>query len=85
MRERDPRQWPEPDVFDITRRARGHLSFGFGIHACVGMAVARLEGEAVLSALARHVAAIEPAGEPRRMLNNTLRGLETFPLRLMPA
>jgi 4-methoxybenzoate monooxygenase (O-demethylating) len=82
---RDPRQWPDPDTFDITRRATGHLGFGFGIHACVGMAMARLEGEAVLTALAHHVAAIEPAGEPRRMLNNTLRGLETLPLRLLPA
>ena len=82
---RDPRQWSAPDEFDITRRATGHLAFGVGIHACVGMAVARLEGEALLTALARHVAAIEPAGEPRRMLNNTLRGLETLPLRLVPA
>jgi cytochrome P450 len=81
---RDPRQWENPDVFDISRRAMGHVGFGFGIHACVGMAMARLEGEAILTALARHVASIEPAGEPRRMLNNTLRGLETLPLRLLP-
>jgi 4-methoxybenzoate monooxygenase (O-demethylating) len=86
---RDPRQWstpdhPDPDVFDIGRRAAGHLGFGFGIHACVGMALARLEGEAVLGALARRVRALEPAGEPRRMHNNTLRGLETLPLRLVP-
>jgi cytochrome P450 len=82
---RDPRQWADPDVFDITRRATGHVGFGFGIHACVGMAMARLEGEAILAALARHVTAIDQAGEPRRMLNNTLRGLESLPLRLVPA
>jgi cytochrome P450 len=82
---RDPRQWSDPDVFDVTRRATGHVGFGFGIHACVGMAMARLEGEAVLTALAHRVAAIEPAGQPRRMLNNTLRGLESLPLRLVPA
>jgi cytochrome P450 len=82
---RDPRQWDDPDVFDISRRATGHLGFGYGIHACVGMAMARLEGEAILTALARHVRAIEPVGEPRRMLNNTLRGLESLPLRLVPA
>jgi cytochrome P450 len=81
---RDPRQWPDPDIFDITRRTTGHVGFGFGIHACVGMAMARLEGEAILTAVARHVAAIEPAGTPRRMLNNTLRGLATLPLRLVP-
>ena len=82
---RDPRHWPEPDTFDITRRATGHVGFGFGIHACVGMAMARLEGEAVLAALTRHASAIELTGEPRRMLNNTLRGLETLPVRLVPA
>ncbi len=79
---RDPRRWPDADRFDATRRATGHLGFGFGIHACVGMAMARLEGEAVLTALTRHVSAIEPTGEPRRMLNNTLRGLESLPVRL---
>ena len=82
---RDPRQWTEPDVFDIDRRTTGHVGFGFGIHACVGMAMARLEGEAILTALARNVRAIELTGEPRRMLNNTLRGLETLPMRLLPA
>lgn len=80
-----PRQWPDPDVFDISRRATGHLTFGFGIHVCLGMAFARMEGEAVLTALARRARGIETAGEPRRMLNNSLRGLETLPLRLLPA
>ncbi|WP_232664745.1 cytochrome P450 [Pseudonocardia sp. TRM90224] len=79
---RDPRQWESPDTFDISRRATGQVGFGFGIHACVGMAMARLEGEAVLTALARHAAGIEHDGPPRRMLNNTLRGLESLPLRL---
>jgi cytochrome P450 len=49
------------------------------------MAFARTEGEAVLTALARRARGIETAGEPRRMLNNSLRGLETLPLRLLPA
>ncbi|NMI02203.1 cytochrome P450 [Pseudonocardia acidicola] len=82
---RDPRHWDDPDIFDIDRRATGHVGFGFGIHACVGMAMARLEGEAVLSALARRVARIEPAGTPERMHNNTLRGLASLPLRLIPS
>ena len=82
---RDPRRWPDAGTFDICRRATGHVGFGFGIHACVGMAMARLEGEAVLAALARRASAIELAGRPRRMLNNTLRGLESLPLRLVPA
>jgi len=82
---RDPRRWDRPDDYDIGRRATGHVGFGSGIHACVGMALARLEGECVLSALARRAACIEITGEPRRRYNNTLRGLASLPVRLVPA
>jgi 4-methoxybenzoate monooxygenase (O-demethylating) len=78
---RDPRRWPDPDRFDIQRQTAGHLGFGFGRHVCVGMAIARMEGEAVLKALPAHVAAVELTGEPRLRLNNSLRGLDTLPLR----
>jgi len=79
---RDPRRWERPDQFDIRRRASGHMTFGTGIHGCVGQAVARLEGEALLGALAKRVTAFELIGEPTRRLNNTLRGFDTLPLRL---
>ncbi len=82
---RDPRRWERPDEYDITRRTVGHVGFGSGIHACVGMALARLEGECVLAALARRVARIEVTGEPRRRYNNTLRGLASLPVRLHAA
>jgi len=82
---RDPRRWERPDEFDVRRRATGHMTFGTGIHGCVGQAVARLEAEAVLGALAGRVASIEMTAEPTRRLNNTLRGLDTLPLRLVPA
>jgi len=39
---RDERQFPNPDVYDIKRRPRGHLGFGGGVHACLGTAIARL-------------------------------------------
>jgi 4-methoxybenzoate monooxygenase (O-demethylating) len=81
---RDPRRWDEADRFDVRRRATGHMTFGTGIHGCVGQAVARLEGEAIFGALAKRVAAFELTGEPRRRLNNTLRGLDTLPLRIVP-
>jgi cytochrome P450 len=81
---RDPRAWENPDQFDITRLAAGHVAFGSGIHACVGQMMARLEGELVLSALARQVESIELAGPPVRHLNNTLRGLDALPLNLTP-
>jgi cytochrome P450 len=78
---RDPRHWgDDADRFDITRRAAGHVGFGSGIHACVGQMMARLEGEVVLTALARRVRRITPNGEPVRQLNNTLRGLDALPV-----
>jgi cytochrome P450 len=82
---RDPRKWPDPDVYKIERRPAGHLAFGAGIHGCVGQAVARLEGEVILTALARRVARIEVTGPHTRRLNNTLRALDTLPLRLVAA
>jgi hypothetical protein len=39
---RDERQFPNPDVFDIARKPRGHLGFGTGVHACLGAAIARM-------------------------------------------
>jgi hypothetical protein len=82
---RDPRRWPDPDRYDLRHRANGHVAFGFGIHACVGAAMARLEGEVLLAELARRVASLEPAGAPVRRLNNTLSGFAALPLRLSPA
>src|SRR5580658_1989610 len=82
---RDPRRWEQPDDYDITRRAAGHVGFGTGIHGCVGAVLARLEGEVVLTALARKAARIEIAGAPQRRYNNTLRGLASLPMRLHAA
>jgi cytochrome P450 len=39
---RDERQFPNPDVYNIARKPRGHLGFGGGVHACLGTAIARL-------------------------------------------
>ena len=82
---RDPRRWEQPDSYDITRKVSGHVGFGSGIHMCVGQLVARLEGEAVLTALARKVGAITMSDEPKRRYNNTLRGLESLPVTFTPA
>jgi len=82
---RDPRHWERPDEYDIARRTIGHVGFGSGIHQCVGQLLARLEGECVLSALARKVSLIEITGLPRRRYNNTLRALASLPVTLRPA
>ncbi|HEX4675693.1 MAG TPA: cytochrome P450 [Steroidobacteraceae bacterium] len=79
---RDPRRWDHPDTFDITRRTSGHVGFGSGVHMCVGQLLARLEGEVLLTAMARSVASIDIVGPTRRAYNNTLRGLAELPIAL---
>lgn len=52
---RDPRKFADPDAFDITRDASSHMSFGGGIHFCVGAELARLEGRLAFGELARRM------------------------------
>ena len=77
---RDPREWDDPERFDIRRRAVGHVGFGYGIHMCVGQMVARLEAEILLTALVKRITSVSLAGAPERRLNNTLYGLDRLPV-----
>lgn len=81
---RDERRWEDPDRFDIQRTTTGHLGFGYGIHGCAGQGLARLEGRAILAALARRVKSID-VGEPVREYNNVIRGLKSLPATLTAA
>lgn len=80
---RDPRRWENADAFDVSRNPSGHVGYGMGIHQCVGQHVARLESEALLSALAARVTSIEMAGPAKRHLNNTLRSWKAIPVRVI--
>jgi len=82
---RDPRKWEDPERFDVTRRAAGHVAFGAGIHLCVGQMLARLETEMIFAALAARVERIDIVGEPRRKLSNSLRQFASLPIELKPA
>lgn len=81
---RDEDFWEQPDTFDIHRDAGRHLGFGHGTHGCAGQRLARLEGQALLNALADRVERIELTGEPTWGRNNIIRGLSSLPLTLHP-
>jgi len=79
---RDERKFDAPEVFDIHRtNAAEHLAFGHGIHGCVGQALSRLEGNALLTALADRVQRIE-VGDATWRLHNTIRGIDALPVVL---
>jgi cytochrome P450 len=78
---RDPKRWEQPNEFDLSRSITGQIAFGKGIHTCVGMMVARLEGELLLQALAKRVKRFELVSDPIRKLNNTVRSYARVPVR----
>ena len=80
---RDPHVFADPDRFDITRpNARDHLAFASGIHACLGAALARIEGATALRALFEAYPDLELTAppQPRGLVN--LRGFSRLPARL---
>jgi cytochrome P450 len=81
---RDEQRWDLPEVFDITRNSSGHVGFGYGVHACAGMGLARLEGAALLSALVERVERFEVTGTPIRKLNNLIRSFASLPVTVQP-
>ena len=54
---RDPRRFERPDALDLDRKNNQHLSFGAGLHFCIGSSLAKSEAEAALPALARRLIA----------------------------
>jgi cytochrome P450 len=78
------RQGVEPDAFDVTAERGGArvLTFGAGIHYCVGANLARAEMQEGLAALARRAQRIELSGEPEFGTPSGIYGLDSLPLRL---
>ncbi|MDB5559778.1 MAG: cytochrome [Enterovirga sp.] len=79
---RDPEPFPDPDRFDIARQPNRHLAFASGIHQCVGMAVARLEGRVAIARFLTRFPDYAPAGEPVRNPRVRFRGFASLPVRL---
>jgi cytochrome P450 len=80
---RDEQAIDRPDEFIIDRpRPRTHLSFGFGIHRCVGMRLAELQLRIVWEEILKRFERIEVVGEPRRLYSSFVRGIEYLPVRI---
>ncbi|MFK7752344.1 MAG: cytochrome P450 [Sedimentitalea sp.] len=79
---RDASKFPDPDRFDITRNTRGHVGFGHGVHACLGMHLARLEMTCLFNALADRITGFEIAGPPVPALNSAIHSLAHLPVRI---
>ncbi|MDS9997473.1 cytochrome P450 family protein [Bacillus atrophaeus] len=82
---RDPERFENPEKFDISRSPNRHISFGFGIHFCLGAPLARLEGQIAFNALLKRFPYIELAvasDEMKWRKNAFLRGLESLPVSL---
>jgi cytochrome P450 len=60
---RDPREFPDPDRLDLTRDARRHVAFGFGVHQCLGQSLARVELQVVYSTLYKRIPTLALAGD----------------------
>jgi cytochrome P450 len=73
---RDPAQFSDPDRFDVARSPNHHLAFASGIHACVGMALARIEGKVAIGALLERFGTIELLRSPPVRQRMRFRGLE---------
>jgi len=78
---RDPAQYADPDALDVGRQNVRPMSFGGGIHHCLGAQLARLEAELVFTALVERLPNLElpEKDEPAWRRTFTLRGLQTLP------
>ena len=78
---RDPEQFPDPEIFDVGRPDNRHLSFGLGAHFCLGAPLARVEGQIAINTLVRRLPKLALATDaPTFRQSLTLRGLTGLPV-----
>jgi cytochrome P450 len=83
---RDPRTFVEPDRLDLGRSGPQHLTFGLGLHMCLGFPLARTEGQVALPALLARYRSIEPAIAAPEWINSLVfRGMTGLPVRVRRA
>ena len=78
---RDEREFPDPDRFDIRRKISHHLAFGYGVHFCLGASLARLEGRLALDELLQRFPSWEvDMDNAVQARTSTVRGWESLPV-----
>ena len=81
---RDDEAIEAPDRFIVDRaRPRQHLSFGFGVHRCVGNRLAEMQLRVVWEEILRRFERIEVVGEPGRLQSNFVKGYTALPVRIV--
>ena len=81
--DRDERHFPDPDRFDIHRSIDHHLAFGYGVHFCLGAALARLEGRIALDEVLNRFPEWDIDYDDIKLApTSTVRGWERMPLVL---
>ncbi|KRE25440.1 cytochrome [Mycobacterium sp. Soil538] len=78
---RDEEIFDEPFRFDIARDPNRHVSFGYGVHFCLGAALARMEMNSIFTELVPRLESIELAGEPELAATTFVGGLKHLPVR----
>ncbi|MHA3022821.1 cytochrome P450 [Mycobacterium sp. BMJ-28] len=78
---RDEEVFTDPFAFDIARDPNKHIAFGYGVHFCLGAALARLEVNSFFTALLPRLESIELAGTPEHVATTFVGGLKHLPIR----
>jgi cytochrome P450 len=81
----DPAVFGSPEELDVGRADNAHITFGAGVHFCIGAPLARVELQATFRALLERTASIELAGDPVRRPEFVIRGLADLPIVLTPS
>ena len=82
---RDPEAYEQPDRLHLARGGPAHLTFGFGMHLCLGFPLARMEGQVALPAVVRHwkqIALGVPEARIEWLNSMVFRGMTSLPLRV---
>ena len=83
---RDPDQFPDPDRLDLQRSDNKHLSFGSGIHFCIGAALARIEAQIAIGAMVQRLPNLRLASRKGRWKKGLIfRAIERLDVRFDPS